>query len=262
MASFLVETLPGGGILLRKVFEIIKELNPLMVLRVSQEKGITAQIMDASQVSLADMCLARSMFKTFECQGDLSGLGLDVGRLVRVLKFADTEDSVILKHRHMDNHITVEIISKDSKTKCEFTSGMVFAESYEVESTILPTTVCLRLSSSELARICKDLSAFGDNMTFHFFDASLRLSTRNHHGQATVELPSVREGPETNPDTVLRASYAVRYLNSILKGSGIDSTVLLYLDNDRPLGLRFKLDQDSHLNFFLAPKIDDTDSSE
>lgn len=264
--SFLIETRAGGGVLLRKVFEIIRELSPVMVLNVDAHK-VGTRTMDESQVSLIDLHLDKGMFQgyTFDTERGQIKVGLEIGRAVRILKFAEAEDVVRIEYKRDSDQLFYSITNASTEKSCEFTSSILCVESYDFDlpGNIPLTTACVKLSSGEFARICKDLSTFGDHMEICFQNdrqGVVSCATNNEHGRASVILPCNCE--KLSSVDLVRGVYGMRYLNTILKGSSLDAMARVDIDEDRPLAITFDVAEDSYLRFHLAPKILDDSEEE
>jgi proliferating cell nuclear antigen len=248
--AFEAVTRPGGGLLLRKILETLRETTSVVVIEVSHE-GISAQAMDDAQASLLCLHLPKSAFAEF--RGDPRRMGIDLGRIIKILRFADSEEDVVGLRCDGD----AIVISINGKTTSEFTSCLIYLETSEMAIPEDDHAACVSVNSSDLTRVCKDLSMFGDSLNVtvgHPFDV-VRCTASNEFGTARVDLPCVCEKEGQNFDGL----FSSRYLNSACKGSALNARVQILLDGLCPLQMRYDLPCGGTLKFYLAPKVRDDD---
>lgn len=78
-------------------------------------------------------------------------------------------------------------------------------------------------------------------------------------GSVTLRSQSNVEKPELNVDIALSEpvalTFSLKYLVNFCKASGLSSSVKLCLSNEVPLLVEYGLSNNSHLRFYLAPKV-------
>jgi len=82
------------GNLLKKIVEAIKDIVTDVNIDVNPS-GISLQAMDSSHVALVSLYLSMEGFETYRCDTP-SVLGVNVTNLAKVMKLADSEDTITL----------------------------------------------------------------------------------------------------------------------------------------------------------------------
>jgi len=80
-------------------------------------------------------------------------------------------------------------------------------------------------------------------------------------GSVTLRTHTDVDKPEKSVDIALSEpvalTFSLKYLVNFCKASGLSETVKLCLSNEVPLLVEYTLASNSHLRFYLAPKVKD-----
>ena len=124
--------------------------------------------------------------------------------------------------------------------------------------------VIAKLPSSEFQKICRDLKEFGEAMSLSASEEGIRFSVQGDIGTGNVMLkPREAEKPEDKVSLTVHepvtATFALRYLVIFAKAAPLCGVVELGLGPDAPLLGEYDLEEvgGGHMQFYLAPKIDD-----
>lgn len=265
----MLEARFGQGLILKKVFEAIKEMVTDVNLECN-EAGIQLQAMDSSNVSLVSMELKESCFDFYRCDKNRT-LGLNMTTVAKVFKLCGNDDAVIL--RHEDDGDTVSFVfenaSEDRLSEFEMKLMQIEQEHLGVPESDFQVTV--ELPSADLKRICGDLSQFADTVMIETTNKHVKFSTRGEIGGGGVLLKpkaSTDKGEAVTLDVSSNAhsTFALRYLNLFSKASSLSPWTRLQMSTGQPIEVMFSIMEDESkgtLKFYLAPKMDgDHDSME
>ncbi len=125
----------------------------------------------------------------------------------------------------------------------------------------------VRLPSTELQKICRDLKEFGETVQIAVQEKdALSFTVNGDIGNGSVTLKK-RDNTNRDVDKVAIAmeepvslAFALRYLNFFTKATPLAESVSLNITKDVPLIVAYDLDdspEKGYLHFYLAPKIDD-----
>merc|ERR1712183_930368 len=124
--------------------------------------------------------------------------------------------------------------------------------------------VLVKLPSSEFQKICRDLKEFGDTMQVQASKEGIRFSVQGDVGTGNVMLkPRESDKPEERVALTVHepvtATFALRYLVIFAKAAPLCGSVELGLGPDAPLQVKYDLEksENGHIQFYLAPKIDE-----
>jgi proliferating cell nuclear antigen len=120
------------------------------------------------------------------------------------------------------------------------------------------------LPSAEFQKICRDLKEVGETMQMKASKEGITFSVQGDVGAGNVMLkPRESEKPEEKVTLQVHepvtATFALRYLVNFAKAAPLSGTVELGLGPDAPLLVKYNLDvaENGHMQFYLAPKIDE-----
>jgi len=223
-------------------------------------QGMSLQAMDSSHVSLVSMLLRADAFEPWECEDNVQ-LGIHLDHLTRLLKCMHAKDSLEMNYSNGDEldfifkSLTEERVAHFSLKMME-----VDAEHLGIPETDYKT--CVKMSSMEFMRICRDLS-FGDTLTINVTKDEISFSAMGDLGCGTMSMRNSTATDEEEPDATMIDSrenisqaFALRYLQNFTKATPLAKVVTLRMTPDVPLMVEYKIDEVGYIRYYLAPKID------
>lgn len=252
-------------ILLKKLCDLFKEIQQnKMTMELHPTDGMYLQAVDPSKVCLATVNLRPPGFQAYDVPEE-SKICLDVGQLSKVLKFCVPEQALDMSMGMSQDTLLIQArgVSADGA----FTLPLQYiAEDdlrYEVPTETSPEAFVATYGASDLSRIVKDLSAFGDSLRLESCDGHLVAKMDVFDGNTSARVTLHHERVlQASPEDIQASMFGTAYLNSIL-GKSVSSRVTLELLRDRPLVFAFDVSEyDGTVRVFLAPKIDDQDPTE
>merc|ERR1719331_2619711 len=250
------------AVLLKKVVDAMKDLCKDVNFDCS-EKGLQVQSMDSSHVALVSLLLRESAFSEFKCDRPTS-LGMNVDSLGKIFKMCGTQDSLRLRWQNDADTLNFQCESSEDDRIADFDLKLMQIESEHMEIPEQHYKVVARLPSSEFQKICKDLKEFGETMQVSASKEGIKFSVRGDLGTGNVMLKP-RESEKEDEKVSLTvhepvtATFALRYLANFAKAAPLCGSVELSLGPDSPLSVKYDLEKkdNGHLQFYLAPKIDE-----
>jgi len=227
------------------------------------EKGMQVQSMDSSHVALVSLMLRESAFTEYKCDRPTS-LGMNVDSLGKVFKMFGPTDSLKLSWQNDADTITFQCESTDDDRVADFNLKLMQIESEHMEIPEQQYKVVIKMPSQEFQKVCKDLKEFGETMQINANKEGIRFSVNGDLGAANVMLkPRESDKPEEAVQLTVHepvtATFALRYLVTFSKAAPLCGVVELGLGVDSPLLVKYDLEssEKGHMQFYLAPKIDD-----
>merc|ERR1719361_1643706 len=219
--------------------------------------------MDSSHVALVSLLLRESAFAEFKCDRATS-LGMNVDSLGKIFKMCGPSDSLKLRWQNDADTVNFQCESGEDDRIADFELKLMQIESEHMEIPEQQYKVVARLPSSEFQKICRDLKEFGETMQVKAGKDGITFSVQGDVGAGNVMLkPRESEKPEERVslkvDEPVTATFALRYLVCFSKAAPLCGSVELGLGPDAPLLVKYDLEaaDKGHLQFYLAPKIDE-----
>mmetsp|Transcript_28984 Transcript_28984/g.63812 ORF Transcript_28984/g.63812 Transcript_28984/m.63812 type:complete len:261 (+) Transcript_28984:32-814(+) len=251
------------GVLLKRVVDAIKDLCKDVNFD-CDDSGLSLQAMDSAHVSLVSFQLKASAFQHFKCDRPRS-LGIAVETLAKIFKICGSEDFVTMKAEDEGDVLLFTFEDTKSDKMSDFELKLMDIESEHLGIPEQEYKCTIKMPSSELQKVLRDLSQFGETIAISVTKEGIRFSVQGDTGTANVLLKQ-----RTNTDKpdeqikiqmteAVELSFALRYLNLFAKATPLCDQVTMRISPDVPLTVEYGLgsEDSGHLRFYLAPKIDD-----
>jgi len=224
--------------------------------------GMSLQAMDSSHVSLCSLSLKKDGFEQYRCDREVM-LGLSLVNLGKILKCADGEDLMTLKHEGSTDVITFMFENKSQDKISDFEMKLMDIDSEHLGIPDTPYKARVKLPSGEFNKIMRDLSTIGDTCTINVNKSGIHFSVTGDVGTANISVKQNRAvDNEKDSCTIemeepVKLTFAIRYLVAFTKGTPLSDHVSLKLSPDVPLSVEYSMAEAGYLRYFLAPKLDD-----
>merc|ERR1719155_236028 len=189
---------------------------------------------------------------------------MNVDSLGKIFKMCGANDSLKLRYQNDADTLNFQCEGADDDRIADFDLKLMQIESEHMEVPEQHYKVVAKLPSGEFQKICRDLKEFGETMQMKATKEGITFSVQGDVGVGNVMLkPREAEKPEDKVTLTVHenvtATFALRYLVNFAKAAPLSGQVELGLGPDSPLLVKYDLEaeQNGHLQFYLAPKIDE-----
>ncbi|KAF5349319.1 hypothetical protein D9758_011792 [Tetrapyrgos nigripes] len=172
--------------LLKKLLDAIKELVTDANFDCNEE-GINLQAMDNSHVALVSVLLSHTGFKKYRCDRPIP-LGVNITSLQKVLRCAKDDDICTLKSADDADILNIVYEAKNTDRISEYDLKLMDIDS---DSLGIPDTdydARVIMSSSEFARIVRDLSQLGESVRIDVSKEGVRFGADGEAANGSVLL--------------------------------------------------------------------------
>lgn len=270
----------------KRIIEGVKDIVNDTNLEISP-RGLFMQALDPSHVAMVELKIRATDFYIYNCKSSCT-IGINIPSLYKILKFAHSNCSLILCFSDLaPNKLVLNFQAKDHSKFTEFHLNLFSVETEHLASPEIEWVSEIRLHSSEFTKICKELEHISESVRISVKSRASALHHRNSvvfsvdgelgSGDIEVAVNDYAEGEEASEETKrenqeegsvvqgvfeeeLKASFALRYLNMIAKGSVVSNYVFLNFAHHGPMKVVFYFGKHGKLEFYLAPKIEDGQS--
>lgn len=248
----------------KKVLDSIKDLLNEATFDCS-DSGIQLQAMDNSHVSLVSLNLRSDGFDKYRCDRNLS-MGMNLANMAKIFKCCNNNDTVTIKAQDNADTVTFMFESQNQEKVSDYEMKLM---NLDQEHLGIPETdyACIvRMPAQEFARICRDLSQFGDSVTITCTKDGVRFSANGDTGTANVKLAQTssvdkeEEAVSIEMQEPVTLTFACQYLNSFTKATPLSTQVSLSMSADVPLVVEYVIPDLGHIRYYLAPKIEDEEN--
>lgn len=246
---------------IKTLFEVLKEILHDVNIYFDQN-GMRIMTVDGSHVALIHLFLEASNFEEYHCERPLH-LGVNMSNMFKLLKTATNQDTMVL---FMENDIKfdlgIQIENAEKKTKTTFTLKLLDVDIEALKMPEIQFDSVITMPSMYFQRLCKDMSNISDTLTITSNRNQITLSCKGDFAsQETVIEDNVNmiEGMSFNQTSseLVTGAYHLKYLVLFNKASSLCNTMELFMKNNYPLILKYKVANLGELRLCLAPKVDE-----
>ncbi len=235
--------------LLKDSINAVSALLNEAVFRVSKN-GLELHAMDSANVSMIDMKLLASAFRTFEVENDTE-IAVNVGDLVSVLRRAKATDSVTLELK--DNQLCIEFAGS---TKRNFNIPLLDVKQAQ-KTPNLDFPVSIKIKSEIIEDGISDAEIVSDAVVFEADTGAFTMRAEGENKKAELKLEKGNEAlVELKANSKVKSTFPLDYLKKFIKAGKLSPECTLQLGNDYPMRLDFKVLDKLQLSFILAPRIE------
>jgi proliferating cell nuclear antigen len=247
------------------IFNNMKNLTNTIVVNLSKN-GLYTQGLDSANVCLFECKIEKNWFDNYECGDDDNyDLGINtlmLNKILSIYEYGQTFELVINKDDENDNNIDeIQINYLNTKINNKsFNKSFTLSLTYLDHNLLnLPNDECdveLLVDSNIFCELINQLQLFDDNVEFIFNEDNIKLIANGDNGsmETTINFDDVNEYSITE-DTELIQQFSLKYIKLMCNFNKIDSEMKLLFLEDKPMILKYNLDDNSYLKLFLAPKF-------
>ncbi|XVF83854.1 hypothetical protein PTKIN_Ptkin16aG0526800 [Pterospermum kingtungense] len=247
--------------LLKRVLESIKDLVNDANFDCSAS-GFSLQAMDSSHVALVSLLLRSDGFEHYRCDRTIS-MGLNLSNMAKILRCASNDDIVTIKADDGGDAVTFMFESPSQDKISDYEMKLMDIDSEHLGIPETEYKAIVRMSGSEFARICKDLSTIGDTVIISVTKEGVQFSTKGDIGTASIicrqntAVDNEEEATVIEMEEPVSLTFALRYLNAFTKATPLAGQVTISLSYDMPIVVEYKMVNVGYIRFYLAPKVDE-----
>ncbi len=211
--------------------------------------GITMQAIDTSHVFICEMKLSKESFSSFVCNSPVS-VGISFNNLAKILKCSSNDDAISLKLIGKTN-IIVSFKNKGSNrsSKFDLKTIEIFYENVNIPETVFDCNIYI--SSKEFKSIMSDLSQFGEDCVINVSVDVVNFSVKGDIGEGNVSLTNLKF--DVKP---VKVTFSIKHLLNFTKATAMSDDLNLCISDGCPMMINYRMEHDSYVKFYLAPKLD------
>jgi proliferating cell nuclear antigen len=229
---------------------------------VFEKKQLFVQAMDGSHVSIMELKLPASWFDVYDHKSEANiTIGVSSSMLFRILNARDKTQqmNIVYDGGETDNLYVHYTAGTKTEFDKHFELPLMEIDTQLMEIPAMEYQADITLSSEHFANIVKQLKMFGDTLEIQCSEDKIMLVSHSQdQGKMFVEIKindvsefAIEEGAE------LQMSFSLTYLNNMCLYNKLAKEVELKFIRDAPLMLRYSLEENATMSFYLAPKCDE-----
>ncbi len=218
------------------------------------EKGLFLKAIDASRVVLVDYNIPSTSFDEFSVEKE-EVVGVNLEDLAKILRRATKDDQLELETLE-GGRLAIGFIGKWSR---KFIIPSIETMAEQLPELKIPFTARVRMLSTVLRDLVKDLEPIGDSIEFTVKPDTKTFIARSSGDLAEAEIELSEETGaliEFSAGEEAKAIYSTDYLSDIVGAAQAANEVIFEFGNAIPCKIEFILPQEGRLVFYVAPRTE------
>ena len=244
------------------IFQTLKNCSSLISMKINSEL-IHIQGMDKSHVCLFDAKINSKWFSLFEINKDIN-LSFDSSVFYSIISTkSDLQDLIITMDDDNQDTIHIHFIPQEKETKKGdfkkfFKMPLIEYEYDEMNIPSVEYDAEFSLSSKQISDMFSQLSNFGNDIIIKCSEEDISLTTNGVTGEMRVDITidDVSDYSIVEDEEII-LTYSLSYINKMCITNKLSNDIEFSLSNNCPMKISYDLGDNSLLQFFMAPKMNE-----
>lgn len=226
-------------------------------------KGIRILTTDNSHILLVHLKLDADKFEKYKCDKNLV-VGLNMNNLFKIVKtFGNNDSLTVFIDKKEEHYLKLRVESNGKKTEYKLKTLDL-----NVEQTNIPEVTFMShisMPSVDFQKLVRDMRMISDKVEIKCVGKQLSFSCSGDFAeQETIikqsdynieddDLTSI----DNDDDSIFQGKYYLEQLVSFTKCTSLCNTINIFMTNDYPLIIRYKVSSLGELKFCLVPISDE-----
>lgn len=218
--------------------------------------------MDSSHVSLVSLILRPEGFDKYRCDRDIS-MGVNISNMSSIFKYTNINDVLTMQSKDKPDYVIFKFENQSKDKVSDYCMKLMNIDQEHLEIPETDYDCVIKMPSMEFAKICRDLSQFGESITICCTKDGVRFSASGDVGVANVNLAQTykvdkeEEAVTIDLQAAVSLTFATRYLTHFIKATPLSAQVQLSISKEVPLIVEYPIEDFGFIRYYLAPKIED-----
>ena len=221
--------------------------------------GLYFQGLDHTHSCMIECSLTKEWFDLYDFNEDTD---------LSIICFNTVMIQKVLSARHESQEIEIEMDPDDDIITIAFTKGNNFNKRFGIplmqidgnnmEIQDADTDVDLTVDAKKMHELIASLANFNDDLKMNFTEDKIIFTADGLDGSMSVEIDfdDITEYA-VGENTELTQKFNLKILNQMCGFSKLTNEMKIGFCNGRPMNLKYLIGEESYVQFYLAPKIDD-----
>ena len=236
---------------LKDSITVISELVNEARFKVTKE-GLELIAMDPANVAMVIFKLLATNFAEYEVENE-KDISLNLSNLKQILRRASANETLVIEY-DQDNKLKLQFKSSSVRT---FHLPLLEIEDKEQRVPNLSFPVTIQMPSYVLGDAVEDVSIVAESVAFSAEPDKLVIDAEGDLTKVNIEVkPDDVIKLVSSTKAKVRSKFSTEYLKKMMQGSKLADNVNVYLSQDYPLKIEYKVVDKLSLSFILAPRME------
>ena len=216
-------------------------------------EGIKIINMDKTHTILVHLLLKSENFEVFDCIYDKIIIGVNMLHLFKLISSIDNDDTLTIyieKEDYADgivHELGLKFENGDIKQSKIQKLRLIEADSEELDIPELAFSSVINLPSSDFQKIIRDLANISDKLEFKCIGQYANAEVRRGENQNSMNFLQKHDS-----NKIIQGEFSLKNLVYFIKCTNLCSQIEIYLENDRPLIVKYNVASLGELKLCLS----------
>jgi proliferating cell nuclear antigen PCNA len=240
------------------LFQNLKAFSEHVILNASKN-GIFMQGMDSSQSSCFEAKLNAAWFDSYEynLEDETTSFGVSTQIIQKILGIYEEKQEIEISIDENIDNLFVSFTGSNVGFDKFFEIPLMDIDQDMLEITSEESEIDIIMESKQLCELVSQLQIFHDKLVLTFTESQVLFLASGADGtmKVNINLDDFIEYA-IQEDYELEQAYNLRHVSMMCLFGKLNKHCNMAFHQNRPMETRFKLEEDSYVVFYLAPKID------
>jgi len=228
-----------------------------------QPDGIRLVNMDKSHTNLVHMFLASQNFEVYECQREKIVIGVNIVNLFKVINLIENNETLTMFIDREDyndgvvHNLSFKYENAEIKQRRTFKLKLCEPDQDELEIPDVTFSSIINLPSQDFQKIIRDLSILSNKVEIKSVGDELIFRCSGGFASGDVVRAesdgSMTFGLKPDSSKIVQGEFSLKNLGYFIKCTNLCSHIELYLENDLPLIVMYKVASLGEIKLCLVP---------
>lgn len=225
--------------------------------------GIKIINMDKTHTILVHLVLKAENFEFFECKYDKIIIGVNMLHFFKLISSIDNDDTLTIYIENDDyidgivHEIGLKFENGDIKQSNIQKLRLIEPDPEELEIPNLTFSSIINLPSSDFQKIVRDLANISDKLEIKSVGNELIFRCVGQYAQAEIRRTETENSMQfiqkQNHNNVIQGEFSLKNLVYFIKCTNLCNQIEIFLENDRPLIVKYNVASLGEIRLCLAP---------
>jgi len=244
----------------QNIIQVLSLMNDTISIKLTNEH-LKVLDMDDTHICLFELILDNQWFDKYNINKNHT-IGINLKNFVKILNCIQDGQRLSLVRDLSSDKLMINFLDSNKAKKkpiLEFEINLMTRdeESLDISKLDYSNSDYLSIQSSVFESVVNLVGSFGDTITINYKNNSFEYSSEGNFCESKIKnaiLDISKLDDFLNNDDIY-LSLSINYLSKLTKASKISTNLIIYLNQSLPARFKYMIATNSHLIYWLSPKI-------
>jgi len=227
------------------------------------KQGIKICSMDKTHTILVHLLLEADKFEYYDCKFDKIKIGVNMIHLFKLISSIDNDDTLTLyieKNDYLDGIVTelgLKFENGDIKQSKIQKLRLIEPDNEEMQVPNVKFSSIINIPSIDFQKIIRDLANISEKLEIKSVNNELIFICNGQYAKAEIRRTesnnSMQFIQKQNPDDIIQGEFSLKNLIYFIKCTNLCNQIEIYLNNNKPLIVKYNVASLGEIRLCLAP---------